>query len=83
MLARLIAVMVHEIVTEYRKLDSHCGEAAEDAHRYDPASTTASETERAPGWDHDKASPVTGFGFSRPACRPVQAHVQEQNTVQE
>lgn len=38
----------------------------ESRHRYDPASTTAASTERAPSWDHDTRKPVTAsrFGFT-------------------
>lgn len=37
----------------------------ESRHRYDPASTTAACTERAPSWGHDTRKPVTAvrFGF--------------------
>jgi hypothetical protein len=63
MLAKLIALVVHEIVTEYRKLDRQ-PETSDGSPRYDPASTTSVVTERAEGWDHDKRPPVTArFGF--------------------
>jgi hypothetical protein len=63
MLARLIAVVIHEVREELRKLDPPPAGEPQDPHRYDPASTTAAHTERAEGWDHDKAPPVTAFGF--------------------
>jgi hypothetical protein len=62
MLARLIAVVIHEVREELRKLDLPAAEP-ENPHRYDPASTTAGDTERAGSWDHDKTPPVTAFGF--------------------
>lgn len=73
MLARLIALAIHElaapVIAEYRKLDAppSCDHAPSqpDTHRYDPASVTAIETERASSWDHDKTPPVTAFGFGR------------------
>lgn len=65
MLAKLIALVIHEIVTEYRKLDGQQeASPGPDGHRYDPSSTTATETERAPSWDHDKTPPVRAFGFT-------------------
>jgi hypothetical protein len=70
MLARLIAVVIHEVREELRKLDEPPTGEPQDAHRYDPASTTAGETERAGSWDHDKAPPVTAFGFGVPGARP-------------
>jgi hypothetical protein len=63
MLAKLIAVVIHEVVTEYRKLDPPPAAEPPDPHRYDPASTTAASAERAGSWDHDKTPPVTAFGF--------------------
>lgn len=66
MIAKLIAVAIHEIREELRKLDPPSPPAAEtpqDAHRYDPASTTAATTERAGTWDHDTTPPVRAFGF--------------------
>jgi hypothetical protein len=68
MLAKLIAVVIHEIREELRKLDPPQAEpqdAPADPHRYDPASTTSAVTERASAWDHDKTPPVTAFGFGR------------------
>jgi hypothetical protein len=62
-ISKLIAVVVHEVVTEYRKLDAPPESTLQDPHRYDPASTTAADTERAGSWDHDKTPPVTAFGF--------------------
>jgi hypothetical protein len=74
MLAKLIAVVIHEVVTEYRKLDGQqnadAAPAADDSHRYDPASTTAADTERAPSWDQDKEPPVRAFGFRSPVAGP-------------
>jgi hypothetical protein len=64
MLAKLIAVVIHEIRGELRKLVPPPA-AEQDPHRYDPASTTAAGTERAGSWDHDKTRPVTGFGFRK------------------
>jgi hypothetical protein len=65
MLAKFIALVVHEVVTEYRKLDHEC--RCEPERGYDVASTTAAETERPGGWDHDKRVPATAadvrFGF--------------------
>ena len=63
MLAKLIAVAIHEIREELRKLDPPAAETPEDKHRYDPASTTAGETERAKTWDHDTSPPARAFGF--------------------
>jgi hypothetical protein len=78
MLAKLIAVVIHEVREELRKLESAGGgpepepaspsvpeppEPDESHHRYDPASTTGASTERAPSWDHDKRSPVTAVRF--------------------
>ena len=68
MLARLIAVVVHEIVTEYRKLDAQGKPEPqrEAPPAYDPASTTSVITERATSWDHDTSPPVSAFGFGPP-----------------
>jgi len=63
MLAKLIAVVIHEIREELRKLDPPPAAEPEDTHRHDPASTTSAVTERGASWDHDKMPPVTGFGF--------------------
>jgi hypothetical protein len=74
MLAKLIAVAIREVREELRKMDGPQPAAPsspeppgtdESRHRYDPASTTAASTERAPSWDHDKRHPVTAarFGF--------------------
>lgn len=75
MLAKLLALIIHEavapVVAEYRKLDApRCEHGAQpDTHRYDPASVTAIDTERASSWDHDTRKPVTaarfGFGLGR------------------
>jgi hypothetical protein len=81
MLAKLIAVAIREVREELRKLDEpqsvrqdpepvpppapEPAQPDESRHRYDPASTTAACTERAPSWDHDTRKPVTAsrFGF--------------------
>lgn len=70
MLAKLIAVVIHEVRAELRRLDEQASAPAEpqtdSTHRYDPASVTAIDTERAPSWDHDKRSPAvaaSSFGF--------------------
>lgn len=70
MLAKLIAVAIHEVREELRKLDTPA-ETPQDTHRYDPASTTASETERAGTWDHDTAPPLRAFGFTRHCSGPA------------
>ena len=66
MLAKIVALVIHEVVTEYRKLDHEC--RSEPERGYDVASTTAAETERATTWDHDKRVPATAadvrFGFT-------------------
>lgn len=54
MLAKLLAVVIHEVRRELRALDQPDGAAPDDAPRYDPSSTTAATTERAETWDHDK-----------------------------
>jgi hypothetical protein len=69
-LARIIAVIAHEIAAEYRKLDAaapECERPHAGEHRYDPASVTSITTERAASFDHDTRPPVTArvpFGFS-------------------
>ena len=75
MLAKIAALVAHEILkpimAEYRKLDApppSCDREHAGDRRYDVASTTASETERAPSWDHDKRAPETAqrrIGFGR------------------
>lgn len=74
MIAKLIAVAVHEVIAEYRKLEAGQADQAEGAvpeapapepaSAYDPASTTALTTERAASWDHDAKPPVRAFGFA-------------------
>ncbi len=66
MLAKIVALFIAEIREELRKLDPPPAGEPQDVHRYDPASTTAAETERAVSWDHDKTPPVTVFGFQPP-----------------
>jgi hypothetical protein len=68
-LARILALIVHEIVTEYRKLDAP--ETTEsDAPRQELSSCTSADTERAAAWDHDKRPPPVAargrppFGFA-------------------
>ena len=75
MLARILAVVAHEIITEYRKLEPgpepECQRQHADDRRYDVALTTAAQVERAPGWDHDQGEPITAaklpVGFAPPA----------------
>lgn len=73
MLGKLIAVAVHEIVTEYRKLDRPAAAAppGDVMPSYDTASTLSASTERAPAWDYDTRPPVKAFGFG-PAAPPGQ-----------
>ncbi|HET9893674.1 MAG TPA: hypothetical protein VFQ44_01825 [Streptosporangiaceae bacterium] len=74
MLARLIALLIHElatpIISEYKRLDAPpppCPLLHVDASRErDMASTTYATTERAPAWDHDKRPPATALGCDRP-----------------
>jgi hypothetical protein len=62
MLAKLVALVIHEVVTEYRKLD-RAAEGADD-RRYDVASTTAAEVERAAGREHEQPpAAAVAFGF--------------------
>jgi hypothetical protein len=64
MLAKIIALVIHEIVAEYRKLDTPPAVPQVDAMPgYDVSSTTAASTERAASWDHDTKPPVKAFGF--------------------
>lgn len=71
MLAKLLAVAIKEVRDELAKLDApqssppESPQPDESRHRYDPASTTAASTERAPSWDHDTRQPVRAFGFGR------------------
>jgi hypothetical protein len=71
-IAKLLAVIIHEVAAEYRKLDAAQAsqaralpEPAESPHpRRDDElahlpSVTSADTERAAGWDHDKRHPVT------------------------
>lgn len=75
MLAKILALIIHEVVSEYRSLDQPtepqrpepCTRPHADEHRYDPASTTAAQVERAAGWDHDTRPPATRIGFNPPA----------------
>ena len=71
MLARLIAQTIHNVREELRKLDPPQPPeqpAEPDTHRYDPASVTTIDSQRAAAWDFDKRPPVTAarFGFSPP-----------------
>jgi hypothetical protein len=76
MLARIIAVIAHEILgpiaAEYRKLDAPelAGVPDEPASGvpHGELSCVDAITERAPGWDHDIRAPVTAraAGFGRP-----------------
>jgi hypothetical protein len=71
MLAKLIALIAHEIVTEYRKLDAQPEADDEPAAVLPPGELSCADvvTERAPGWDHDTRAPVTArlgvVGFGR------------------
>jgi hypothetical protein len=60
MLAKLIALIAREIVTEYRKLDAG-PEVAGEPDVTSPAelSCVTATFERATGWDHDTRAPVT------------------------
>lgn len=77
MLARLIAVAIHEVREELRRLDAASAPASppekngEEQQRYDLRSVTSLNTERAASWDHDKRTPVTAarFGFRPPGDR--------------
>lgn len=70
MLIRLIAFLAREFVTEYRKLDgvAECQRPHADEEPA-PHDCASADTERAPGWDHDRRHPVsaarTGFGPAR------------------
>jgi hypothetical protein len=65
MLAKLIAVAIHEVRAELHKLDPPAtAPQADEMPRYDVSSTTAASTERASSWDHDTRPPVrASFGF--------------------
>jgi hypothetical protein len=65
MLAKIVALVAHEIVTEYRKLDSPAAPASGGSHS--ELSCVCATTERAATWDHDTKPPVTArvVGFSR------------------
>lgn len=68
MIARLIATVIHELITEYRKLDGAV--ACERPHADEPPEqlppVTSAYTERAGAWDHDQRHPPVanrvGFG---------------------
>ena len=68
MLATLLALVIHQVREELRKLDA-AGTSTGDVPAADPASTTAADTERAPAWDHDTRAPAARLGFS-PGHRP-------------
>ena len=73
MLAKIIALVAHEIVTEYRKIDAPpavpaeppAAPQADEMPRYDTSSTLSASTERAGAWDHDTKPPVRAFGFGK------------------
>lgn len=65
MLAALIAVVIHQVREELRKLDA-AQKPEGGTPGYDPASTTEATVERAAQWDHDTQPPVraTRMGFT-------------------
>lgn len=71
LLAKLIALMIHEVVSEYRKLSPAEPPLPVNDRKYDVASTTAVMLDRPDGWDLDTRMPITAaditivppFGF--------------------
>jgi hypothetical protein len=71
MLAKFIALFLHEILAEYRKLDAdtECHRPhADDPPEQLPSQTSAETQIDGRRWDHDTRHPVTAvkFGFRPP-----------------